>query len=255
MSQTTVTITFHGIHISAGAIKYLATLISTDSCIGELDIDISLMENNTLFFKYCIEGFMKSEHSLWPKCLTLQSIYCNPNCLYYLILLLRCPDLYGLRLCFGNHLLFTSPSAMPLFCEALKYSHLVCLNLSNCGIDDNSLKSLTSIVCHQGCIIQTLEIFHNPYSECGLTCFLECLLNSPLVRLCELSVSHFSEDHNKQLKSINDVRKHHNWPILKINQEDKFLLRVTSKEHIKAVTLLNHYTLMRPDLAFQSPHH
>jgi hypothetical protein len=173
------------------------------------------MENSTLFFKYCIEGFINSKHSLWPKDITLRSICCNPNFMYYLILLLRCRSLYGLKLNSGNRLLFTSPSAMPLFCEALKYSHLVILDLTNCGIDDNLLKSLTSILCHQSCTIQTLNFFHNPYSEYGLTCFLERLLNSPFIRLRNLSVNHVSEDHNKLLKSINDVRKLCNWPILK----------------------------------------
>jgi hypothetical protein len=251
-----VTISFHGIHISAGAINYLATLISTDSCIDGLDIDISLMENSASFLKYCIEGFINSsKQSLQPKVITLRSICYNPNFMHYLILLLRCPNLYGLRLCFGNQLLFTSPSAMPLFCEALKYSHLVWLNLSDCGIDNNLLKSLTSMVCHQSCTIRILELFHNPYSEHGLTCFLEHLLNFPFVRLHDLSVNHVNDDHDKQLKSINDIRKHNNWPILKIDQEDKFLLRIRNKEKNEAVNLLNYCTLMRPDLAFQSLHH
>ena len=129
--ENNVTINFRGIRIFAGAIKFLATMISTDSCITGLDADISLMENNTLFFKYCIEGFINLKST---KKITLRSICCNPNFMHYLILLLRCPNVFGLRLYFGNTLLFTSPSAMPLFCEALKYSHLVCLDLSNCGV-------------------------------------------------------------------------------------------------------------------------
>jgi hypothetical protein len=242
-------------HISAVAIKHLATLISTDSCVNGLDIDISLMENSTLFFKYCIEGFINSKHSLWPKDISLRSICCNPNFMYYLILLLRCPNLQSLILHSGNHLLFTSPSAMPLFCEALKYSHLVCLDLTNCGIDDNLLKSLTSIVCCQSCTIQTLDLFHNPYSEHGLTCFLERLLNSPFIRLHNLYVNRVSEDHNKLLKSVNNVRKLCNWPMLEINQEGKFLLKARNEKRINAVNLLNYCTSMRPDLAFQSLHH
>jgi hypothetical protein len=253
--ETRTTISFQGIYVSAGAINYLATLISTDSCVTGLDVDISLMENNTLFFKYCIEGFINSKRSLRPKkMITLRCICCNPNFMYYLILLLRCHDLCGLRLV-GNQLLFINPSAMPLFCEALKYSQLDFLDLNGCGIDDNLLKSLISIVCRQNCTIQTLDLFHNPYSELGLACFLEHLLNSPFVQLHHLSVNHVSDDHNKQLKSINDIRKHHNRPILILDQEDKFLLRIRSEERIKAVTLLKHYTLTRPDLAFQSPHH
>jgi hypothetical protein len=254
-NETAVTIGFNGTYISAGASNYLATLISTDSCVNRLDVDISLMGNSTSFFKYCIEGFVNSKHSLLPKFITLQSIFCNPNFMHYLILLLRCPNLSGLNLNSGNRLSFAYPSAIPLFCEALKYSYLVCLDLTNCGIDDNFLKSLTSIVCHQNCTLQILELFQNPYSEHGLTCFLECLLNFPLAQLCYLSVNHISDDHNKQLKSINDVRKQYNCVILKINQEGKFLLRAKNEEKTKAVNLLKYYTLMRPDLAFQSLHH
>jgi hypothetical protein len=254
-SQTRATISFQGTYVSAGAINYLATLISTDSCITGLGVDINLIENNALFFKYCIEGFINSKHSLWPKkMIILQSICCNPNFMYYLILLLRCLNLCGLRL-LGNHLLFTSPSAMSLFCEALKYSHLVFLDLNGCGIDDDLLKSLTSIVCHQSCAIQILELFHNPYSEHGLTCFLECLLKSPFVQLHYLSVNHVSDDHNKQLESINYVRERHNRPVLRIDQEDEFILRFRNEERSKAIDLLNYYTQTRPDLAFQSLHH
>jgi hypothetical protein len=253
--KAAATFMFEGIYISAEGSNYLATLISTDSCITGLDINVSLMENSTLFFKYCIEGFMNSKHSLLQKHLTLRSICCNPNFLYYLILLLRCPNLDDLDLCFDNHLMFTSASAMPLFCEALKYSHLITLNLSDCGIHDNLLKSLISIVCCRSCTIQALYLFHNPYREHSLTCFLEGLLNSPFIQLRKLSVNHVSEDHNKLLESINDVRKYYNWPILEIDQEDKFLLRVRNEERIKAVTLLNYYTLTRPDLAFRSLHH
>ena len=249
------TIVFEGTYISTGAINYLATLISTHSCITGLDVDISLMKNNTLFFKYCIEGFMNSKHLLLQKVITLRSICCNPNIIYYLILLLRYPNLNCFDLGFGNQLLFTSPSAMPLFCEALKYSHLISLNLCSCGIDDNLLKSLTSIVCSQSCTIQAFYLFDNPYSEHGLTCFLEFLLNSPFVQLRDLHVKHLSEGHKKQLQSINDIRKYYNWPKLRIDQQDEFLLRFRNEERVKAVTLLNFYTLMRPDLAIHSPHH
>jgi hypothetical protein len=76
---------------------------------------------------------------------------------------------------------------------------------------DNLLKSLTSIVCHQSCLIQIFVIFDNPYSEDGLMYFLEHLRNSPLVQLHNLSVNHVSDDHiyNELLKSINDDRKNH----------------------------------------------
>lgn len=195
-NKVAANIMFEGTYIPAGAINCLATLISTDSCITGLDVDISLMESNTLFFKYCIEGFMNSHHSLWRKDITLRSICCNPNFMHYLILLLRCPNLDGFDLGFGNHLLFVNPSAMPLFCEALKYSHLIWLNLSSCGIDDDLLKSLTFIVCSRSCTIQAFYLFDNPYSEHGLTCFLECLLNSPFVQLHDLRVNHVSEGHN-----------------------------------------------------------
>ena len=252
--RATAIVSFCETYISAGAINCLATLVTTNSCITGFDIDISLMENNRLFFKYCIEGFINSKHSLWPKMISLRSVSYNPYSIYYLILLLRCPDFSVLDLRFDNHLLFTSPSAMSLFCEALKYSHLIWLNLSDCGIDDNYLKSLASMVCHRCCTIESLVIFCNPYSEHGLTCFLEHLLNFPLVQLCELSVDHVSDDHNQLLKTINDIRKHHNWPMLRIDQEDEFL-RIRSEEKIKAIALLNYYTLTRPDLAFQSPHH
>ena len=245
-------IKFEDTYISAGAINCIATLISTDSCITGVDVDIGMMESNTLFFKYCIEGFVNSKYSLWLKFISLQSICCNPNFMHYLVLLLRCHNLYGLNLSSGNQLLFASPSAMPLFCEALKYSCLACLNLSECGIDDNLLKSLTSIVCHQSCAIQILDLFRNHYSEHGLTYFLERLLNSPLVRLHQLSVNHVSEDHNKQLKSINNIRKRFNQPILKINQVDR---NKRTEENVKALAMLDYYTQMRPDLALQSLHH
>jgi hypothetical protein len=252
---TVVTINFVGTHISAGAINYLATLISTDSCVNGLEVNINLMENSTLFFKYCIEGFMNSKHSFFPKDISLRSICCNPYFMYYLIFLLRCPDLFCLKLHSGNQLLFTYPSAMPLFCEALKYSHVTGLNLSNCGIDDNLLNLLTSIVCHQSCTIQVLYLFDNPYSEHGLTCFLKHLLNFSFIRLHYLSVNHVNGDHNKQLKAINDFRKRYNRPILRISQKDEFRLKSREEERIKAINLLNYYTQMRPDLAFQSFHH
>ena len=198
---------------------------------------------------------MNSKPLLLPKNITLRSICWNPNFMHYLILLLRCPNLSCLRLCYGNHLLFTSPSAMPLFCEALKYSCLPLLSLSDCGIDDNLLKSLTSIVCHQSCAIQTLELFLNPYSEYGVTCFLEHLLKFPFVQLRLLCVNYLSEDHNKQLKSINDIRKLHNRPMLEIDQEHEYFLRIRNEEVTTAISVLNYYTLTRPDLAFQSLHH
>ena len=251
-----VSLCFRGICFSARAIKCLAALISTDSCIREVDVDVSLMENNDLFFKHCTEGFTNLKHASLPKKLSLQFARCDSNVIYYLILLLRCdcPYLIGLDLSCGNHL-FANPNAMVLFCEALKNSHIVALHLGDCGIDDNSLKSLIATVCHKSCKIQALDLFHNPYSEHGLTCFLERLLNSPFVQLHKLFVNHVSDDHKKVLKSINNVREHRHWPILTLDQEDKFLLRVRNEEKLKAIALLNRYMLTRPDLALQSLHH
>ena len=242
-----VTINLIGVYISSKAIDSLAALISTDSCVLGLDVICDLLEDEPLFLKNCIEEISK-RNSITTE-LGLQSTY--SYLIYYLILLLRCQCLTILGLS-RNYLLFSNHSATLLFLEALKYSHLKALALYECGIDDDSLKLIMAAVCRRGCTIENLNLDSNPYSEHGLSSSLKLLLNSPFVRLRKLSVNCVSHDHNKLQKSINDIREFHCQPRLMIME---YTLKSKEEEMISNTAILNYYTFMRPDLAFQSLHH
>ena len=249
---------FYDVFISARAIDSLAALVSPGSCVRGLDIDGELIEDITLLFKYCIERLMWNLRTIQfgVRSICYNTQY-NPNIIYYLILLLRCPCLKNLSLLFCNHLLFANPTATALFCETVKYSSLYSLNLSGCGIGDNSLVSLMTALCHEGCTVEFLILYKNRYSDHGLTCSLRLLLkNSPLVQLRKLSVDHVSDDHIKLSNSINRRREQYGQPELIIEQNFLFTLRqINYEEKAKGIALLQHYMFMRPDLALQSLHH
>lgn len=191
-----IILNFLGVYISSEATDALAALISNDSCVFGLHIDCDQVEDETLLFKYCTEGFFKC--TLLPKQLMLLSTHCT-YVIYYLILLLRCSCLKNLTLSSRNCLLFANPNTTLLFCEAIKYSHLKSLSLYECGIDDDSLRSLMAALCHKYCTIEYFSVQCNPYSEYGLISSLELLLNSPFMRLHELSVNHVSDGHKELL--------------------------------------------------------
>ena len=248
-SKNNVLLNVNGVHISTNALHSLRKLFNPRSCLDGLDINGSLIEDIQIAMKYFIEGLSRS-------CCQHLSLYnCSSKIIHYLVLLLRSPcKLTNLNLSYSSNL-FTSPSVMQLFSEALKYTTLGRLNLEDCGIDDGSLKLLAAAVCHKHCELAILEIDLNPYTDCGLTHFLTLLMSVPFVRLAVLSVNHASDEHKKLVDLINesDIRRQHNChPKLFIDSTKKLYSqdeRVLEKS--RGLILLQ----MRPDLSLRHPHH
>ena len=93
-----------------------------------------------LAMKYIVEGFSRSH------CFRLTVEHCSSEITHYLLLLLYQPvHLLDLSYSFN---LFTTPGAMHMFCEAMKYSQLKQLTLNACGINNESLMLLASAICH-----------------------------------------------------------------------------------------------------------
>ena len=201
-SKHNVILSMNGICISTNSLHSLNTLFNPYSCLVGLKVNCSLIEDINLAMKYFIEGF--GSH-----CKYLGLYGCCSKMVYHLILLLRCPHLRALSLALSTDLFASSRLiVMHLFSEALKYSSLLYLSIPCCSVCDDSLMLLADAVCHEDCKLLVIDIDHNPYTEHGLTHFLELMLeNVSIIKLVKLSVDYVSDEHNKLVELINGFQR------------------------------------------------
>ena len=245
-SRNNVVLCIKGVCISTNALHSLNTLFNPKSCLVGLNISANLIEDIQIATKYFIKGFEGSRYRY------LEFYNCCSRMIYYLVLLLRCPQLNSLNL-LNSVDLFVGSRVTCLFSEALKYTSLVRLSLDGCGIDDDSLMIIAVGVCHKDCTLVIFEIDSNPYTDHGLTCFLKLMLrNSPFVRVAVLSVNHTNDEHHKLVELINNFRELYYQPQLVIGcMTDLSAQNKAIQEQIMGAALLR----MRPDLGLRSPHH
>ena len=231
--------------LTTDSLNSLSTLFNPQSCLAGLRTSNDCFLDSALAMKYLVEGIVRSNvKQLYLYCCTSQS-------LYYLILMLMCQRLTHLCLSHSSTT-FTITGAMHLFTEALKYSGLRSLNLSSCHINDESLFLLAAAVCHEHCMIVALEIEDNTYTEDGLTHFFSMLLKKlTSMYLYVLSVDHYNNEHRMTVKKINTFRREIQVPSLVVGS----LTSLTSQSKELQDRHKGYLALIRPDLAFQNPHH
>ena len=118
------------VYLSTNMVQLLKTLFNPHSCLAGLCASGDLIENNDLALKYIVEGHNSlSLLDLTPSNFTLSHVY-------YLVLLVRSCSLIVLQL---SSPLFGHYQFMSIFCESLKYSQLIRLDLDSSNINDSSL--------------------------------------------------------------------------------------------------------------------
>lgn len=241
-------------HISNTVVRLLSRIFNPYSCLIELNIDGEQVEDVSLLLRLYIEGFKNGNKE---KMLFLHSCY-RPQIIYHLILLLRCPWLNTLDLSRSPRV-FSNPTVMHLFSEALKYCQLISLNLNSCDISNKSLMLIANAIFREGCKLYSMHIFLNPYTDHDFTEFLQLMLNRlksmPPLRyfaLSLLTVNHVTDEHHKLRNMINDIRKRTPFiPTLEIRGMSEYLTHKVVQERVKGAILLS----KRPDLAQRPPHH
>ena len=221
----------------------LSTLFNPDSCLMGLETTSSVILDKELAMKILVEGFARSH------CRDLTLGECAPQSIHYLILMLKCQLLHILNITYSSSL-FATQGAMRLFSEALKYSRLARLTLSDCSIDEENLKWLAVAICHEECLLVYLDIDRNPYTDKSLECFLTFLLrNLPTVYLRVLSVNHINDKHQSIVTNINFLReKYLKYPALVVGCGSQ----LRSQNEAIQEQDRGHDSLMRFDLAFQN---
>ena len=246
-SSHNVYLNINRVIFSINSLHSLKAIFNSKSCLYGIECASKYQfEDTKLAMKYITEGYAKSN------CRHLTLGTCSSDIIHYLLLLLRCRCLDILSLPQSSDL-FTSPGAMLLFSEALKYSQLSRLSLENCGIDDNSLKLLAIAIFHEENILQILEIDNNSYTDHGLTYLLELMIRRlPVACLRVLSADRISDKHKKLVDMINNLRQRYiEFPNLIVGCKSK--LQEQSEESQEKYEGYN--SLMRFDLAIRFPHH
>ena len=245
-ARDNVELSLGNVRISANALTSLSAVFHPHSCLVGLTVTGYLLKDIQLAMKYFIEGFCKS------KCQTLILYYaCGHKIVHHLVLLLRCPKLKNLNLCYTNDL-FANSTVARLLSESLKFTRLVRLCLDDCGINDDALLLLAPGVCHKHCTVCIFETDKNPYSVEALARFLQYMLkNEPNNgKLTVLSVTHKRDIHERLVKEINWYRFLYRRPSLTLRCASEL-----KDEHIQAQLQGMHLLDLRPDLGFRSPHH
>ena len=240
-----------GIPISINSLHSLKTIFHSESCLFGLEFDNRHISDIYLAMKYIVEGLSRSH------CRRLMMGCCSFKIIHYLLLLLYPPVKINVLDLSYSFSLFIPPGAMCVFCEAMKYSKLKWLMLNACGINDESLMVLASAICHeQSCFLERLEIEINPYTDDGLTGFFKLMLERiSFVRLVIMSVNDVNDKHRKLIDEINTYRRRWNWICPKLSvvscAAEPYSQNKQFQDRRKGYKILS----MRPDLAFQPPHH
>ena len=173
--------------------------------------------------------------------------------IHYLILMVRGYSLNTLQLSsplFGNH------KFMSLFCEALKYSKVLNLQLNDSSIGDSSLLLLASTICDTRTELTMLHIFNNPYTKHGLTGFFKCLLeDSTTVDLVQIILDgqNLTEDHWKNIHFFYYLRScfRRDYPPLIVKAHKGWLVEPRARKEL----LSYHRLITQPHLSSRTPHH
>ena len=185
------------IYLTKKTLQLLKDIYNPQSCLIGIQADGCFFEDVQLVLQYLTEWLFHTS----AKDSIIQIIPSNfaPSNIHYLILMVRGYCLNTLQLSsplFGNY------KFMSLFCEALKYSRVLNLQLNGSSIGDSSLLLLASAICETKTELTILHIFDNPYTKHGLTKFFMCLLKDfatvDLVQII-LDGHNLTEDHWKNI--------------------------------------------------------
>ena len=242
------------IYLSRDTLMLAKEFLNPMSCLNGLQVDGIFVEDINLLLKHIIEWLYNTfaEETLIQ---IFPSKFATSN-IYHLTLMVRAYSLNTLQL---SSPLFGCHQFMSLFCEALKYSRVLQLELSRSKIDDASLLLLASAVCEKNTYLTVLSINDNCYTHVGLMRFFERLLEDvKLVDLCQLNVDSYGrkqlEEQDRAVKQFNfwrvllDVP---DYPLLKLEHHKGYFSDPRKRAH----QLSYHRLIRNPKLSTRSPHH
>jgi hypothetical protein len=243
-----VYLNFNFIRLTTGALHSIKTIFHPRSAVGGLMISGYLAEDMQLALKYIIEGVISYNLCQY---ISINNLNVSVPVLHHLVLLFVSGRSLNTVNLSGSTNVFRNPKVVALFGAALRHSTVRRLLLDSCGIDDQALTYLATVLV-DGCLLHALDIGWNPYTAEGLTEFLKILKRRCMCSLLTVLSTNtvLNDEHRSLVEEFNTCRKHF-FPILDdlvIGCKDTMCSR--DEERSK-----RNFLMSNPEFAVRTQHH